>query len=63
MKLNEPLVDQTVALHTVVELPRNETFVESIASICTVLVVGLFAMAFVFQNFEIPSGSMHRKPR
>jgi len=59
MKLNEPLVDQTVALRTVVE-PRNETFFESIASICTVLVVGLFVMAFVFQNFEIPSGSMQK---
>ena len=31
---------------------------ESLASICTVLAVGLFVMTFVFQNFEIPSASM-----
>jgi len=60
IKLNEPLVAPTVTLHAVVEPPRNETFFESIASICTVLVVGLFVMAFVFQNFEIPSGSMEK---
>jgi len=36
----------------------TETPLEAIASICTVLVVGLFVMAFVFQNFEIPSASM-----
>ena len=35
-----------------------ETLLESVASICTVLAVGLFLMAFVFQNFVIPSGSM-----
>jgi len=35
-----------------------ETPLEALASICTVLVVGLFAMAFIFQNFEIPSASM-----
>ena len=38
--------------------PEHETFLESIASIATVLAVGLFVMTFVFQNFEIPSGSM-----
>ena len=37
---------------------ESETFLESVASICTVLAVGLFLMAFVFQNFVIPSGSM-----
>jgi signal peptidase I len=37
-----------------------ETPLEAIASICTVLVVGLFVMAFVFQNFEIPSASMEK---
>ncbi len=31
---------------------------ESIASICTVLVAGLFILTFVFQNYEIPSASM-----
>ncbi len=37
---------------------ENETLLESLASICTVLAVGLFVMTFIFQNFEIPSGSM-----
>jgi signal peptidase I len=37
-----------------------ETPLEALASICTVLVVGLFAMAFLFQNFEIPSASMEK---
>jgi signal peptidase I len=35
-----------------------ETLFESLASICSILAVGLFVMTFVFQNFEIPSASM-----
>ena len=35
-----------------------ETPLEALASICTILAAGLFVMAFIFQNFEIPSGSM-----
>jgi signal peptidase I len=39
----------------------EETFLESISSIASVLAVGLFVMAtFIFQNFEIPSGSMEK---
>ena len=38
--------------------PQTETPLESLASICTVLAVGLFVMTFIFQNFEIPSASM-----
>ena len=37
-----------------------ETALESLASICTVLAVGLFVMTFIFQNFEIPSASMEK---
>ena len=37
---------------------QKETILEGLASISTVLVVGLFLMAFAFQNFEIPSASM-----
>ena len=37
---------------------QNETALESLASICSVLAIGLFVMTFVFQNFEIPSASM-----
>src|SRR5579875_3571853 len=38
----------------------KETPLEALASICTVLVVGLFIMGFIFQNFVIPSGSMEK---
>src|ERR1700676_5077352 len=37
---------------------EHETPLESLASICTVLAIGLFVMTFIFQNFEIPSASM-----
>jgi signal peptidase I len=43
---------------TTTEPIENETLLESLASICTILAMGLFAMSFIFQNFEIPSGSM-----
>ena len=36
----------------------EETPFEAAASICTVLVVGLFILTFLAQNFVIPSGSM-----
>lgn len=36
----------------------EETPFEALASICTVIVVALFAFAFIGQNFEIPSASM-----
>lgn len=37
---------------------REETPFEALASICSVLVVGLFMMTFLAQNYVIPSGSM-----
>lgn len=36
----------------------EETPFEAIASICSVLVIGLFILTFLGQNFVIPSGSM-----
>jgi signal peptidase I len=36
----------------------EETPFEAVASICTVLVVGLYILTFLGQNFVIPSGSM-----
>jgi signal peptidase I len=36
----------------------EETGLQSFASICSTLVVGLFVLTFVFQNFMIPSASM-----
>ncbi len=38
----------------------EETFLEGFASICGVLVLGLFALTFIFQNFAIPSSSMEK---
>lgn len=40
------------------ELKHEETPLEAFASICGVLVVGLFVLTFIFQNFAIPSSSM-----
>jgi len=37
---------------------EDETLFEAAASICSVLVVGLFILTFLAQNFVIPSGSM-----
>ena len=37
-----------------------ETPLEALSSICAILAVGLFVMAFIFQNFEIPSPSMEK---
>jgi signal peptidase I len=41
-----------------VEDTVEETPFEAVASICSVLVVGLFILTFLGQNFVIPSGSM-----
>jgi signal peptidase I len=38
--------------------PVEETPLEGFASICSVLVLALFILTFLAQNFEIPSGSM-----
>jgi len=41
-----------------VEEKVEETPYEALASVCSVLVVGLFILTFLGQNFVIPSGSM-----
>jgi signal peptidase I len=38
--------------------PPAETPFESLSGICSVLVIGLFILTFLGQNYEIPSGSM-----
>jgi signal peptidase I len=38
--------------------PQQETTLEYIASLCSLFITVLFAFTFIFQNFEIPSGSM-----
>jgi signal peptidase I len=52
---SEPLPDQA---EVPVEDRVEETPFEAVASICSVLVVGLFILTFLGQNFVIPSGSM-----
>ena len=51
---SEPRRAAELPLKTAVE----ETPFEAVASICSVLVVGLFILTFLGQNFVIPSGSM-----
>jgi len=43
-----------------IEEKVEETPFEAVASICSVLVVGLFILTFLAQNFVIPSGSMEK---
>ena len=43
---------------TIIVEEKRETVLESIAGLAYVLVVGLFVITFLFQNFAIPSGSM-----
>ena len=38
----------------------EETPLEALASVCSVLVIGLFVLTFLAQNFVIPSGSMEK---
>ncbi|HWG20749.1 MAG TPA: signal peptidase I [Terracidiphilus sp.] len=38
--------------------PVEETLYEAVASICSILVIGLFILTFLGQNYVIPSGSM-----
>jgi signal peptidase I len=38
--------------------PPKEDTLESLASLCTTIVIALFAFTFLFQNFVIPSSSM-----
>jgi signal peptidase I len=50
------VVDSTPAASERVE----ETPFEALASICSVLVIGLYILTFLAQNFVIPSGSMEK---
>ena len=38
--------------------PEKETPLEGLASTCSIVAIGLFALTFLFQNFMIPSSSM-----
>ncbi len=54
--MSETVVEKQQAVEVVEE--RKETLLESISGMAFVLVVGLFVLTFVAQNFEIPSSSM-----
>ncbi len=61
MSIERALQTETVAAgQAVARHEPTETPLEALASICTILAAGLFVMAFIFQNFEIPSGSMEK---
>jgi signal peptidase I len=54
-------MEQTQVLQpAATEAKHDETPLEAFASICGVLVLGLFALTFIFQNFAIPSSSMEK---
>ena len=57
-----PLTTQPAAeeVPSPAEARVEETPYEALASICSVLVVGLFILTFLGQNFLIPSGSMEK---
>ena len=53
--------DAAPAKESAASAPRHdETTLEALASYCAVIVVGLFILTFIFQNFVIPSGSMEK---
>jgi signal peptidase I len=54
-------MDETLEVQKIpAKTASEETPFEALASICGVLVVGLFVLTFIFQNFEIPSSSMEK---
>jgi len=65
-----PRADKLVAESSLSEKPATvagdaavqveETPFEALASICSVLVIGLYILTFLAQNFVIPSGSMEQ---
>ena len=55
-----PSEAETLPDSAALEEKIEETPFEAVASICSVLVVGLFILTFLGQNFVIPSGSMEK---
>ena len=53
MKMKDPQ-----PVETPLQGRAEETPFEALASICSILVVGLFILTFLAQNYVIPSGSM-----
>jgi signal peptidase I len=59
-KKTPPQENPSQVERTPVEDKVEETPYEAVASICSVLVIGLFILTFLGQNFVIPSGSMEK---
>jgi signal peptidase I len=57
-KITTSTEEQEPPAQAPIEKKAEETPFEAVASICSVLVVGLFILTFLGQNFVIPSGSM-----
>jgi len=62
LSVDRPLQAESAVAGPVVPVKMKdevaETPTEALASICTILALGMFVFGFIFQNFEIPSGSM-----
>ncbi len=58
--MTQTMTDESLETPALPAAPEPETPLEAFASICGVLVIGLFALTFIFQNFEIPSSSMEK---
>ena len=58
MKMEKTPPEHPERMHA--DASDKETPFEAIASICSVLVVGLFILTFLAQNYVIPSGSMEK---
>ncbi len=60
MSTNPAVLPAEAETQPVPTQPQAETPLEGFASICSMLAVYLFATAFIFQNFQIPSASMEK---
>jgi signal peptidase I len=58
--LTTPIIQTDALDRTPTSEVQKETPFESLASLCVVIILVIFAQAFIFQNFEIPSGSMEK---
>jgi signal peptidase I len=59
-KKNKPTPKTPAETQPAAEERVEETFPEAVASILSVLVIGLFILTFLGQNYVIPSGSMEK---
>ena len=60
LEIQQPAVSEVSEPASPAVVRIEETPLEAFASICSILVIGLFALTFLFQNFVIPSSSMEK---